>query len=63
MDQAERIFHAGFTTKLDTEMNGLGLGLATCRSLVETMGGTLAFRNREPGPGAVFTVRLPFRMP
>ena len=57
---AGAIFHSGFTTKLDSEMNGLGLGLATCRSLVESMGGTLGYRNREPGPGAVFTVRVPF---
>jgi signal transduction histidine kinase len=62
-EHAERIFHPGFTTKLDTEMSGLGLGLATCRSLVETMGGTLAFGERRPGPGTVFTVRLPFGLP
>jgi len=59
-EHAEQIFHSGFTTKLDTQMSGLGLGLATCRNLVETMGGTLAFRDQEPGPGTVFTVRLPF---
>jgi len=57
---SERIFQSGFTTKVDSEMSGLGLGLATCRSLVETMGGTLAFEGRAPGPGTVFTVRLPF---
>ena len=62
-DLAERIFQPGFTTKLDTEMSGLGLGLATCRSLVETMGGSLAFQNREPGPGTVFTLRVPFGPP
>jgi signal transduction histidine kinase len=60
---AEKIFQSGFTTKVDTEMSGLGLGLATCRSLVESMGGSLAFLAREPGPGTVFTVRLPFANP
>ena len=58
---SERIFQSGFTTKVDSEMSGLGLGLATCRSLVETMGGTLAFQNRPAGPGTVFTVRLPYQ--
>ena len=57
---SEKIFQSGFTTKLDSAMSGLGLGLATCRSLVETMGGTLAFRDRQPGPGTEFTVRLPY---
>jgi signal transduction histidine kinase/CheY-like chemotaxis protein len=59
-DLAEHIFKAGFTTKLDKEISGLGLGLATCRSLVETMGGSLAFQGRPEGPGTVFTVQLPF---
>jgi signal transduction histidine kinase len=58
---SERIFQSGFTTKVDSEMSGLGLGLATCRSLVETMGGTLGFQGRPQGPGTVFTVRLPFQ--
>jgi signal transduction histidine kinase len=57
-EHAERIFQSGFTTKLDTQMSGLGLGLATCRSLVESMGGTLGFQAQEPG--TVFTVRVPF---
>ena len=56
---SEKIFQSGFTTKLDSEINGLGLGLATCRSLVESMGGTLVFQNRPTSPGTVFTVRLP----
>ena len=60
---AERIFQSGFTTKVDTAISGLGLGLATCRSLVESMGGSLAFKNRPGGPGTVFTVRLPFAAP
>ncbi|HBB86167.1 MAG TPA: hypothetical protein DC047_00960 [Blastocatellia bacterium] len=38
---------------------GLGLGLAIVRHLVELHGGTIAVENREDGPGAVFTIRLP----
>jgi signal transduction histidine kinase/CheY-like chemotaxis protein len=60
---AEHIFTPGFTTKLDTEMSGLGLGLSTCRSLVQTMGGTLGFQPKAEGRGTRFTVRLPFRDP
>ena len=40
---------------------GLGLGLAIARHLVELHGGTIAVANRDPGPGAVFTVRLPVK--
>lgn len=38
---------------------GLGLGLAIVRHLVELHGGTIGVDNRNDGPGAVFTVRLP----
>jgi signal transduction histidine kinase len=39
--------------------NGLGLGLAIVRHLVEMHGGTAEARNRDDRPGAVLTVRLP----
>ena len=38
---------------------GLGLGLAIVRHLVELHGGVIGAENRNPGSGAVFTVRLP----
>lgn len=38
---------------------GLGLGLAIVRHLVELHGGTIGVDNRNDGPGAIFTVRLP----
>jgi CheY-like chemotaxis protein len=40
------------------QWSGLGLGLAGIKTLVETMGGTIAFESRE-GQGTTFTVDLP----
>jgi len=40
---------------------GLGLGMAIARKVVELHEGTITAANREPGPGAVFTVRLPIK--
>jgi two-component system sensor histidine kinase BaeS len=45
-------FHKGKSS------NGLGLGLAISRELIEIMGGTIEARS-EPGKGALFTLRLP----
>ena len=41
-----------------TSGEGLGLGLAICRGIIEMHGGTLSGANRTDGPGATFTVRL-----
>ncbi|MEQ9332650.1 ATP-binding protein [Thalassobaculum sp.] len=52
----DRITEPFFTTKETGE--GLGLGLAISRAIVEDLGGSLDFAG-NPGGGSVFTVRLP----
>jgi len=56
---SERVFQQGFSSKRDSGMSGLGLGLATCKSIVETMGGSLGFTDNGPEPGCTFRVALP----
>jgi PAS domain S-box-containing protein len=57
-DHATRIFDAFFTTKRD----GVGLGLAVARSLVQAQGGQLSFVDRVER-GATFRVTLPAHWP
>ena len=53
-DIAGRLFDAFVTTK----PGGLGLGLSICRSVVESMGGTIGYE-KNAGQGARFWVCLP----
>ncbi len=50
----ENIFHPFVTTKRD----GLGVGLAISKTIVQSYGGTLGY-SENPAGGAVFTVALP----
>jgi signal transduction histidine kinase len=50
----DRIFDAFFTTKT----NGMGMGLAICRSIVEAHGGDLSVSQGVPH-GSVFHIVLP----
>ncbi len=52
----ERFFQVDDSTRRSHE--GLGIGLALVRELVELHGGTVALRS-VPGAGSTFTVRLP----
>jgi len=53
-DIVDRVFDPFFTTK----PNGMGLGLAICRSILETHGGRL-WATSAPGGGTVFRFFLP----
>jgi len=50
----ENIFHPFVTTKRE----GLGVGLAISRTIVQSYGGSLSYRD-NPGGGAIFVVELP----
>lgn len=57
-DVARKLFEPFVTSKPD----GMGLGLAISRSLIQARGGELTFAKSTLG-GAVFTIRLPLDLP
>lgn len=54
VEHLARVFESFFTTKSD----GVGLGLAICKSIIEHHSGTLSLENVENGKGAVARIRL-----
>lgn len=54
LEQIDRIFEPFFTTKPE----GLGMGLAICRSIIEVHGGNISVAN-NPEKGVTFRVVLP----
>jgi hypothetical protein len=56
--QLPQIFHPFFSTRKD----GTGLGLSTCKKIIEAHHGTISVRSRE-GRGTTFILRLPLDLP
>jgi signal transduction histidine kinase len=61
VEHLERIFDRfhRVDTRLTREVNGLGLGLAICKRIVELHDGIIWAENRADEKGSVFHVRLP----
>jgi len=56
-DVMPKIFEPLFTTKQE----GTGLGLASCKKIIEQHGGTISVSS-APGKGTVFTIHIPRNM-
>jgi signal transduction histidine kinase len=52
----EKVFEPFYSTK----QNGLGVGLAISRSIIQAHGGSLLVRDNQP-QGTVFSLTLPLR--
>jgi signal transduction histidine kinase len=61
VEHLERIFDRfhRVDTRLTREVNGLGLGLAICKRIVEMHGGFIWAENKPNGKGSIFHVCLP----
>ena len=56
-DERERVFEP--MVRLDKRIDGVGIGLATCRRIVDAHGGVIGVTAPASGVGAVFWVELP----
>ena len=54
----DRIFAPFFTTKIQHDGTGLGLGLSVSRDIINDLGGNLTVESIE-GKGSIFTITLP----
>ena len=60
-EQLPKLFERGFTTKRGpdaTGKGGTGVGLSTCREIIEQVGGRIRVES-HPGRGTLFTLKLP----
>jgi two-component system sensor histidine kinase KdpD len=57
-DLEEKMFEKFYQVRRESVQNGVGLGLAICRTIVEVHGGKIRAQNLPEG-GAVFTFTLP----
>ena len=55
-EQTGKIFERFY--KIDSFMQGAGVGLSVCKTIVESLGGTIGVSS-QPGKGARFTLRFP----
>ena len=56
----EHVLFEKFTRgEVESSTNGVGLGLAICKAIVEAHGGSIAAQNNSQGNGASFTFSLP----
>ncbi len=56
-----QIFEPFFTTKSKILTGGLGLGLSICKSMLETMRGSLSFKSGR-NKGTTFTIEMPIHV-
>jgi PAS domain S-box-containing protein len=63
-DALTRIFEPFEQTEasVQAKFGGLGLGLAICKAIVATHGGTISCSSRGRGQGATFAVKLPLQI-
>lgn len=53
-ETGKKLFKRGFTTK----SSGSGLGLSSCKAIVESHDGTMDIKSDGPGKGAITTIKL-----